>query len=158
MPNGDPSWGEKEYPKLEKFFGKISELLEDFANCHNLMIDKYYHQSSSWSFLFKHPQGGVGKLCVEKTDENNVVINPSWWLDSYDEYTRYIKEAEGKKCCVEDPNLRQLLTEILELIVSWRKEDLSGKPDLTCKRLWHEQWTKKEFEQLNDKYPTPKLY
>ncbi len=31
MPNGEANWYEEELPKLETFFARISEVLEDFA-------------------------------------------------------------------------------------------------------------------------------
>ena len=158
MPNGDPNWGTKEYPKLEVFFAQFSDVIDTFATFHNLTVDKYYHQSASWSYLFKHPQGGIGKIEIQKLGDEDVMVNPIWWLDDYEMFTRYLKHGEAKKCSITDKDvLRQLLGDALSQVLSWRTTDLVGKPDPVLKRMWHRQWTKEEFGHLNDEYPIPKL-
>ncbi len=157
MPNGDPDWGVKEYPKLESFFSRISDTLEEFADSYNLLIDKYYHQSPAWSFLFRHPKGGVGKMSVCKNGNDQVTIVPIWWLDDYDHYARFWKETEGKKSSLNKPELWKALSDTFKTIISWSKEDLSGKSDPVLKEMWHTECTKEEFEREAEKYPIPKL-
>ena len=60
MPNGNPKFNVEELPKLEEFFAPFSDELQRFAEKHNLLIDKYWHQFHSWRFSFKHPKGGIG--------------------------------------------------------------------------------------------------
>jgi len=157
MPNGTREWVENELPKLEAFFGKISNVLEDFAKTHNLLIDKYYHQGSHWTMRLKHPLGGVGHIEISKLDDDHVWISPFWCLDDYDKYTVFSKEGEKKKCHIEKEPLQDMLDEMLRLVLFWPKEDLRGKPDPTYKRFWHEQWTKEEFEKQDEQYPIPKI-
>lgn len=156
MPNGDPNWGKKELPKLRAFFHKISKVLKDFAHTHNLKIDKYYHQGSDWAFLFRHPEGGVGKIQVQKCGDDHIMVYPMWWLDDYDANRRDSKHTEGEKCSLDHTALRTLLEGRFKLVLSWRKEDLVlGKPNPYSN--WKDKLTKEEFERLNDKYPIPKL-
>ena len=91
MPNGDPNWGITEYPRLEKFFAGISDILEDFAAQHNLKIEKYYHQSSTWDLQFRHPQGGLGRIETKKDGNSHVIVRPEWWLDDEEARKRFIQ-------------------------------------------------------------------
>ena len=50
----DYDWIDKELPKVKKFFRKISKVFFNFAEAHNLRIEKYYHYIPGWEFLFKH--------------------------------------------------------------------------------------------------------
>ncbi len=156
MPNGDQEWGIKEYPKLEEFFSKISEVLEDFAKIHNLLIDKYYHQGHDWSFLFRHPKGGIGKLQVQKCNEEHVKIYPMWWIDHYEENRRDSKHSEGLKIPIEKNVLRKELENLFQVIIGWEKEELEeGTPNPYC--IWKNIMTRNKFKKENEKYPIPKI-
>ncbi len=154
MPNGHPDWSEKELPKLEAFFSKISKVLKGFANRYNLMIDKYYHQTDSWTFRFRHPLGGHCHIHVHKCGEEHVELGVSWQICDYDASTMYSKHTKLKRCTLKKTALLALLTEMLKLVLCWRKEDLmpvNGKYN-----EWKEV-SKEEFEKQDDKYPIPKL-
>ena len=154
MPNGDPDWGETEYPKLEKFFGKISGILENFAESYNLIIDKYYHQGRDWTFRFRHPEGGLGQIFIIKQDEEHVGVAGDWHVNDYDALTRYTKHTEIEKCSLKESVLLEALTRHLKLVLSWRKEDL--KPVVGKYKEWKKR-SKEEFNREFEKYPTPKI-
>ena len=99
MPNGDPDFADKMLPELEAFFAPFSAACHQFAEKYNIKIDKYYHQFPSWSFLFRHPAGGIGQIQLMKKSESQLVIYESWWHDDYDKALEVIanKEAELKK-------------------------------------------------------------
>ena len=153
MPNGDPNWGVKEFPKLEMFFSKISDILEFFADTHNLMIDKYYHQGPDWTFRFRHPEGGVCSLFVIKEGEDYVKVAVAWHMDDYDKLVRYTKHAEPKKYSLEKPILLAALNEMLNLVLSWHKEDLTP-----VKHKYHE-WKKhrNRFKRDELRFPIPRI-
>jgi len=155
MPNGDPDWGITEYPKLEKFFAGISSILEDFAAQHNLKIQKYYHQNSTWSLQFRHPQGGVGRIQTKKDGNRHVIVRLTWWLDDYEVRKRFLKESDGRKCSLDRSDLQPLLEEMLRRILSWTKADFDQtfdhpdpKPDDAMLA---------QLERERQKYPIPKL-
>jgi len=156
MPNGDPDWGTKEHPMLEAFFGKISDVLEEFADDHNLLIEKYFHQGNSWSFLFRHPKGGIGKIQVQKCKEDQVKIYPIWWIDYYEENRRDSKHPNGSKVSLERDELRKELDKLFRIIISWAKEELEiGSPNPNS--IWKKTWNKEEFEKQDEQYPIPKI-
>ena len=154
MPNGDPNWAKNELPQLEAFFCKISDILEEFAATHNLMIEKYYHQGQDWTFRFRHPKGGLGGLTVKKSDEvDSVWIGGFWWIDDYDKCTRSSKHTDMKRSSIREKELRAFLVRMLHSILSWQKEDLwllKSKYD-----DWHKSSTKEQFERRLEQYPTP---
>ncbi len=156
MPNGDPDWGKKEYPKLEEFFGKISGILEDFAESYNLIIDKYYHQGNGWTFRFRHYSGGRAGIKLSKlsSEEEIVGIWAVWQIADYDTCTLYSKHTEIEKCSLEESVLLEVLTRHLKLVLSWRKEDLA--PTVGKYKEW-KKMSKEEFNREFEKYPTPKI-
>ncbi len=155
MPNGDPDWRKKELPQLKTFFRKISKVLKAFAKTHNLKITKYYHQFPSWDFSFRHPEGGVGQVEVHKVDDSTVEVFASWWVDYYDTSRRDLKHGEGVKSSLDPEILRRRLDEMLQLVTSWRKEDLTKGSENPYRE--HIERSKEEFDRQYKKYPVPKL-
>ncbi len=154
MPNGDPDWGVKERPELEKFFSKISTVLEGFANKYNLLIDKYYHQGKDWTFRFRHPEGGTGQIFVLKRGEDQVGVAVSWHIADRKTCTSYGKHTEMEKYSLEESVLLEALTRHLKLVLSWQKKDIEQSKQL------HPEWKqirKKEFEAREHSYPFPKI-
>lgn len=154
MPNGDPNWMKDEYPKLEEFFGKISTVLEDFANKYNLLIDKYYHQGKDWTFRFRHPEGGTGQIFVLKRGEDQVGVAVSWQIADRKTCTSYSKHTEIENYSLEESVLLEALTRHLKLVLSWQKEEMEQSKQL------HSEWKqirKKDFEKRELSYPFPKL-
>lgn len=175
MPNGDPDFHLKEEPKLAAFFQPIAEVLTDFSQRYNLKLQKYYHQAPSWDFVFRHPQGGVGKIDVYRyTDEtillkdfhslapsgtsdvygqidDRVFLTSIWWYDDYDKLTRFIKRVKHEPIHRDAQLLLAALESSLRLIVSWQfgqwDDHFSGYDS------WKKTWTKKQFEALSDDYP-----
>ena len=154
MPNGHPKWKEKKLPKLKEFFSRIASVLEEFAQTHNLMIEKYYHQGPLWTFMFQHPKGGSGQIEVEKSGRDSVLIRCSWYIDDYDNNTRWLKYPSDEKCSLDHRVLREFLEESLKQIFSWNKEDLESRKSKYY--AWSKHFSKEEFEGQNAKYPIPK--
>ncbi len=155
MPNGNPKWKEKELPKLERFFNRIATVLEEFAQIHNLMIERYYHEGPGWTFMFQHPKGGSGQIEIERSGQNAILIRCSWYIDDYDNNTRWLKYPPGQKCSLDHATLKAVLEESLRQIFSWNKEDL--EPLKSKYYAWSKHFSKAEFDEQRSKYPTPKL-
>jgi len=149
MPNGDPDFDVKD---LERFFSAFATVLENFAQQLNLRLEKYYHQSPSWGFLFRHPSGGVGKIAVQRASEATVCILSDWWYDDFDAGTRFIRTASvgpmplNSKIAVE---LEKAFSELLR----WRFGDWHERH--TGYTNWRKTWTKEQFQKLPAKYPEP---
>jgi hypothetical protein len=144
MPNGDPDFHVNEEPKLEAFFGPIAEVLTDFSRRHNLELQKYYHQASSWDLTFRHPQGGVGKIDVCRYTDETILLNDLrslalggkidayshtdakvflasiWWYDDHDKLTRFIKHVKHEPISRDAQLLLEALESSLKLILSWQ--------------------------------------
>lgn len=155
MPNGHPNWEKKKLPQLEKFFSRISGVLEAFAKTYNLTIEKYYHQGPSWVFVFRHPKSGNGQIEVEKAGDDSVVIRPSWYLDDYDNNTRWLKYPEGQEYSLDETILRNVLNKSLKEVISWERKEL--KPLKSRYYTWNKKVSKKKFEEQQNKYPIPRL-
>jgi len=157
MPNGDNVQWEIKFPKVEEFFNKIANTLQDFADTYNLAIEKYYHQGEDWTFRFRHPNGGVGSIYVQRTDEETVTIYSSWWKDDYEADRRDNKRIEeGIRCPLDDKSLRDVLFGQLRNVLSWRDNDLV-LDKCAGSYKWKKKFTREEFERFIDKYPFPKI-
>lgn len=151
MPNGQPDFVEKERPALERFFAPLADVLTDFGRRHNLRLTKYYHDAPSWSFTFKHPCGGVGKIEVERQNEARFRIACQWWYDDYDNLTRSLKRFIGDAHPRNADVLGQELAQALQQVVSWefgRWDEKRGGYS------WQSTWTKEQFQALQEQYPT----
>ena len=154
MPNGSPKFHEEELPALDSFFSLIADLLNEFASRHHLSLAKYYHQSHSWRFNFRHPKGGVASIEVMKETDDSVKLYSYWWHDDYDTFTRYAKRDESG--LLEAGKLSaNLLEKKLKEILSWElgewTETATG---------YEEHWKPygREFiEKDVERYPRPKV-
>lgn len=154
MPNGNPKFHE-ELPALESFFGPIAAVLNEFASAHNLMLVRYYHDLPSWRFNFRHPQGGVASLDVIKWSDDSIKIHLCWWVDDYDKFTRFIKDAQTDELKIDEVNLAAALEEALRTIISWRAGEWT-QVATGNEPYWGEmgkEWLEKDVER----YPVPKL-
>lgn len=155
MPNGSHEFYEKELLALETFFAQIADVLNEFASKHSLMLDRYYHDSPSWRFNFRHPKGGVASIDVMKQADDSARIYNYWWIDDYDQFTRFLRMEEAATFKLGDPDLARILEEQLRTVLSWQPGEWT--------------WTATDFEQTwgpfprewidkdPERYPVPKL-
>lgn len=151
MPNGDPNWGETELPKLERFFKPLAEEIEKFANDHNLIIDRYYHQGRVWSLRFAHPQGGDAALEIYMHDDDHFRIGESWCIDDYDTSTRSTRYSLSQPIRRGEHSLTPLLRQSLLEILSWQPGEWT-KVSGDYQGIWH-QYTRAEFEAMRRQLP-----
>src|ERR1700719_5404086 len=109
MPNGDSGFQVKER-ELEKFFQTVAGVLTQSSQRHNLKLEKYYHQSPSWSFTFRHPKGGVAKIEVSRESPDTLGLSSCWWYDDYDKLTRFARKTKSRSL----PPTPRVLTDELE--------------------------------------------
>jgi len=154
MPNEDFDWKKNDFTKLEIFFGKIEKVLEEFAEKHNLMISKYYHQFPSWDLMFRQPRGGVAKIEISKEGEDEVRIRASWWIDQAEPRIRYLYSSEGEMSSLEHKMIRDLLHKTFNRMLAWDKSFL--KPiEIPCVRKG--EVTKDKIKKDEERYPIPKI-
>ena len=153
MPNGNPDFHEKELPVLESFFAPIANLLTAFGAKHNLMLEKYWHEFPSWRFSFRHPKGGVACLEVMRDSPSSIKLYRYWWIDDYDNFSRYAKRDETQRYELATPNLKQILEEQFSGLLSWDKDtwtQVATGYESSWKRHGRES-----FERDVARYPEP---
>lgn len=150
MPNGNSDFDRK---VQDEWFEPISDVIITFANTHNLLLDKYYHEFPKWSLRFNHPNGGQASVAIFNHAPNRARICSIWHLDNYDEYTRYIHRR--KECDVsKDPiqiygALQKEFHGILNTAVgNWNKVATGYE------KIWGKH-TKEQFEAMGPHYPDP---
>ena len=155
MPNGDPSLSLADWTKIKIFFERLSPILLAFTTAHDVAIDKYYHDSPSWAFRFRHPKGGVGNLEVKRVSESTVRVNKFWYIDEYEKFTHYIRREEGSEQPLAKIDLGEVLEENLKKLLAWKKEDLSP---CDAKYPWAD-YSKEEWERIwsIERFPSLKL-
>ncbi len=155
MPNGSRDFYEKELPALEAFFAPIAGSLTEFGIRHHLMLDRYYHQSPSWRFNFRHPKSGVGSLDVMKWTEDSIKISLLWWIDDYDKFTRFLRWDETQEYQVGSGDLAQILETQLRRVLSWEPGEWT-QVAADYEQLW-KPYPREWIETDVERYPTPKL-
>ena len=156
MIDDDSIWQRKEISQQQAFFGKISTTAENFANTYNLMIRKHPHQGPAWTFLFRHPNGEIGKICIQESGHDYITVHSMSWVDDYDADIRYVKLSKSERCSLKNEALRNLLVVTLRSMLSWEKKDLT--PLVGDYDEWKkEEWTKEEFDSIFEEYPVAKL-
>jgi hypothetical protein len=156
MPNGDPFASPIEWKNIKTFFQGLSPILSTFAGTYNLAIDEYYHESPSWTFRFRHPKGGAGGIHVERVEDSTIRVGSSWYIDEFENFTRYLKSDEGSDLILGAIDVRELQEEKLKDIVTWNKSDMTAFPDY--ERFWS-LYSREEWLQMSpiERLPKPKL-
>lgn len=145
--------GTEYFSELESFFAPFAAVLQSFRERHNLKLEKYYHEEPSWSFTFRHPSGGVGKISVLRS-RDEVDFDCSWWYDDYDTMTRHIKRAREEHVPAQAEVMGEELERTLPVVLSWQ----AGSWDEAHGgyKVWQKTWTRDEFLRLPETYPIPK--
>ena len=150
MPNGDLD--SKTRAELDGFFAPIAGALESFAEKHNLKLERYYHDAPSWHFIFKHPEGGVGKIDVSRSGEKTVRPSLAWWIDDYDRQERHVKLSTMAELPTEGAVILTELEAGLRLVLSWKLNQWNKT--YGGYGMW-KKTSKEEFQRLTDQYPFP---
>jgi hypothetical protein len=156
MPNGDYSLSPEDWEKIRAFFEELSPILFGFAAARNLEIDKYYHDSPSWTFCFRHPKGGAAGIHVERISDSEIRIGRDWYIDDFDKFTRYLKSDAGFQLNLREIDLSNILEQAVKDIVTWNKGDMIAHPDY--EKFWS-QYSREEWLQMSpvERLPKPKL-
>jgi hypothetical protein len=151
LPNGDAEFHAQKRPELDRFFAPIADILTAFARQHNLKLERYYHQAPSWSFTFRHPRGGVGKIEVCREDACKVSVLCGWWYDEYDTLTRFSRSLKSQHLDLDPQVLSSEMEKYVRIVLSWQfgtwDERVGGNDS------WLKSWSKQQFEALLDGYP-----
>ena len=152
MPNGVYDLSDDDWIKIQNFFEKLSPILFSFAIAHNLVIDRYYHEAPAWTFRFRHPRGGGAGIHVERVDDLTVKVNPSWYFDEYESYTRYLKSGPEERLQLAQVDLLGTLEASLVQILGWDKTDMTAYAEY--KNIWS-VYTKEEWEKMSSPESLP---
>jgi hypothetical protein len=135
----------EQWAKVEDFFKNNQLVLVNFSERYGLFIDKYYHNDSTWDFRFKHPKGGVATVELKYHPEINMItVSGNWYIDVYDEFTRYLKWGDTSIVSNEN-SLREMLKKYLVEILKWEKSEMTAYRDY--ENPWKE-YSKNEFEAM----------
>jgi len=138
----------------EEYFAPISNALETFASSHNLLVQKYHHDAPVWSLCFTHPNGGQAKIDVSNEENGKLTVQGVWWLDDYDDFTRYIMWGEKIEVSRDgqavSTHLGRLLSELLQMPKNSWTNSYSDYKDIWGK------YSKSEFEAMTPEWPKPK--
>jgi len=151
VPNGgNPSFNLGEQ---EAWFAPLSQVIGDVACKHNLFLDKYYHEGASWDLRFTHPRGGQASVTVYNGGPELATVGSVWYLDDYDQFTRFIHSRPLRQVTKEPDALRRELEVELAAVLAlplgqWNQVAKSYE------RVWG-QYSKAAFQAMAPKYPAP---
>jgi hypothetical protein len=145
MPNGGPDYTIEEWDRVDDYFKKNQEVLIAFSETYGLFIDKYYHNDSSWDFRFRHPKGGHATIELKYNPKTNqILISSNWYIDVYDEFTRYLQWGDTE-IVTNETNLFETLKKRLIDMSKWDKNKM--KTYGGYKDSWG-KYSKTEFEKM----------
>ncbi|MEQ8692110.1 MAG: hypothetical protein RIC89_14900 [Pseudomonadales bacterium] len=151
MPNGNPSFDLKQQ---EAWFAPILTSINAFANSHNLLVEKYYHESPSWCLRFNHPKGGKATIQIANRGQAVATISSHWHLDDYDSMTRSLHFGPNHEVSREPEAITKAIQHEFNYILSRNPGDWNrvvGGYD----KVWN-RYSKQEFEAMGPHYPDPR--
>lgn len=150
MPNCNPNFNLSEQ---EAWFAPLSECVGNVARRHNLLLEKYYHESPSWSLRFNHPRGGQASVTVSNGGPEVAKVGSVWHLDDYNCFTRFLHRRQPRDVSKEaDCVRRELELEFATILAvplgEWNQ--VARGYELVWGRF-----SKAEFQAMAPKYPDP---
>jgi hypothetical protein len=152
MPNGNPSFNLSEQ---EAWFAPLADTIMTFAHVHNLLLDKYYHESNSWDLRFNHPRGGQATITVSNVSADMAGVGSVWHLDDYQHFTRSLHWRTSRDIPKDATQLGKELEAELGAITSvptgqWNRVATGYE------KIWG-QYSREEFERMASRFPNPIL-
>jgi len=136
-------------------FAPYAEGLEAFASTHNLLIERYYHDTPMWSFCFSHPRGGQAKLDLSIDESGAINLQTVWWIDSYSNFTRSLKWGQ-KVTLPQEPDAAMIaLRDALSMVVAWNPGEWTQVAD-EYKPIWG-KYSEAQFRAMTPLWPDPVL-
>src|SRR5258708_39747042 len=105
---------------------------------------------------FPAPKGREGGIQVERVDDSTARVGRYWYIDEFENFTRYLKSDKGSDLGLREVDLREILEQKLQDIVSWNKSDMIAHPDY--EKFWS-VYSREEWLQMSpiERLPKPKL-
>ena len=150
MPNGNADF---DLEAVQQWFAPITSVLMSFAERHNLLVDRYYHDSPSWTFRFNNPRGGQASIGVSCNAGEIAVIHSSWHVDDYDRFTRFIHWRKPREVSKDANALIEELELEFSAILAVPLEQWNQVAD-GYSNIWG-RYTKNEFDKMRPSYPDP---
>jgi hypothetical protein len=125
----EPPPSDLAHPVLRAAFESLSDELDDFADRHSLLVERYQRGFSMWTFMFQHPKGGVASLqfsiCAPGSGELTASLLPHWWLDVEPAHRRLAAEFPTVPVTSLEPTaVRKALEDAFELVLAAQESAL----------------------------------
>jgi hypothetical protein len=150
VPNGNPSF---DLAEQEAWFAPLAQTIGELGRKHNLLLEKYYHESFSWDLRFNHPRGGHASVTVWNGGPTVAKVGATWHVDDYDRFTRSIHWRPPRDVAKEPETVRRELelefTSILALPLGQWNQVATG-----YEQIWG-QFSRAAFYAMARKYPDP---
>jgi hypothetical protein len=136
-------------PILRATFQLLSGELEEFAERHSLLVERFPRGFSIWSFLFQHPKGGAASLQFNiaaqlETGELTGSLLPHWWLDLEPGNRRVAAEFPSIPVASLDPaDVRAALERAFECVIATEESALT-----------REMWSRRSYQTPSLPWPT----
>ena len=145
--NGSPN--DLAHPVLRAAFETLSPELDEFAETHSLLVERYQRGFSMWTFLFQHPKGGAASLQLNMvlapdTGRLSASLLSHWWLDV---------EPGQRRLAAEFPTvpIASLLPADVRYALERAFDQVIGTEETALSR---EVWIRRGYEMPNLPWPT----
>ncbi len=147
-------------PLIVQWFERWRAPLIEFAEKYGLDIETYHWDSPSWYFVFRPPEGGVGRIdyWLERMsgDESRFIVIGGWHRDDYERDKRFSRHERGKPIAVDRAAIGAELERMLSVVLHWPLESLRNG-DEAFREPRHSERTRERLENLTRRYALPKL-
>ncbi len=140
-------------PDLEAFFEPVAVAVLQFAEAQGLLLEKYYHESATWSLCFGHPKGGQAKVEIAAVGPEEVQVSAIWWMDDYKSFTRNLRWGRHLKVPREPIETVRAVKSLFAEALQWTPGTWNQVAD--GYRPYWSDFTEQEFYAFANPWPLP---
>ena len=135
----------------EQLFHPLAATILAFAKERGLVVERYYHESPTWTLGFGHPNGGQAKLDITCNDDDTIQLQSFWWIDNYKQFTRSLRDGVFRVIARDAEQLSVTLDECFKEVLSWEIDQWS-KLVSDFKPYWS-SISEDVFERSSNRWP-----
>jgi hypothetical protein len=137
------------HPILRAAFDALTPELDEFAERHSLLVERYQRGFSMWTFSFQHPKGGAASLqftitLAPDSGRLTAALLAHWWLDVEPGHRRLAAEFPTVRLSsLRAADVRFALERAFDQVIGTEESALS-----------REIWVRRGYEMPSLPWPT----
>jgi hypothetical protein len=143
------------YPSdLDAYFSPIGVRVVEFVEEQGLTLEKYHHDSATWSLCFGHPNGGQAKVELAAVGPDEIQVSAVWWVDDYKSFTRSLRWGPSVRVPRKATEIRLAIEGVFAEALKWTPGSWTQVAG-GYQPYWSE-FTEEEFRSFANPWPLPR--